>query len=76
MPKCPVDNTDVALLGQFCSAVCYSEWLSVKLYEALEGPADPYTHYQATVPIKLTEGDEAPLPLMLQPWYQGFIDEV
>ena len=74
MVDCPIETCPnfVDLTGQFCSAECYSEWLAVRLYEATE-EIDPFAYYQVVVPIKLSEDDVAPQPLVLQPWYHAYV---
>lgn len=74
MVDCPIETCTnfVAMAGTFCSAECYSEWLSVRLYEATDN-YDPFTAYQVAVPIKLEAEETPPLPLVFQPWYHGFI---
>ncbi len=63
---------EVALPGQAHSAECYSEWLAERLYEATGNP-DPLTTYHVAVPIRLSDRDHPPQPLIMQPWYNGFI---
>ena len=66
------DQITGGLPGTFHSAECYSEWLSVRLYEATDN-YNPFAAYQAIVPILLKESDTPPAPLVLQPWYHGEI---
>lgn len=68
----PLCENEVDLAGTTCTALCYSEWLSIRLYEATES-YDPFAAYQVAVPIKLGPDDPTPLGLIMQPWYHELL---
>ena len=70
MAECmaPACENEVDLEGTTCTSSCYSEWLSLRLYEATEH-YDPFAAYQVAVPVKLAPEDPTPKALIMQPWY-------